>query len=52
MKDNHFSFRANKKNAHLKQALKDLAEKANRKFNDYLNVILAKHVEDKRNNKD
>ena len=44
--DNHISFRANKENKELKPSLRKLARKANRKLNDYLNIILAKHVQD------
>lgn len=44
--DNHISFRANKENKNLKQSLRKLANKANRKLNDYLNIILAEHVKE------
>ncbi len=44
--DNHISFKANKANSNLIPSLRGLAKKANRKLNDYLNIILSKHVQD------
>ncbi len=44
--EQHISFRANKENKNLVPSLRKLARKANRRLNDYLNMILAKHVQD------
>ena len=44
--EQHISFRANKENKNLIKSLKELASKANRKLNDYLNIILSEHVKD------
>jgi hypothetical protein len=42
--DQYISFRANNENKNLKQSLRQLAKKADRKLNDYLNIVLARHV--------
>lgn len=42
--DNHISFRANKENTNLVPSLRELARKAGRRLNDYLNIVLSQHV--------
>lgn len=45
-KDRHISFRENSNNKGLIVSLRKMARKANRRLNDYLNMILANHVQD------
>lgn len=43
------SFRPSKKNKTLKVDLEALAEKENRKLNNYLDTVLSDHVKSKKN---
>lgn len=45
-KDKQFTFKESKDNKGVIKSLRDLAKKGGRRFNDYLNIILSKHVQD------
>ena len=45
-RDKRVSFKANKENEQLIPSLRELARKAKRNLNNYLNLVLSKHVQE------
>ena len=45
-KEKQFTFKENKESSGLVVSLRKMAQKANRRLNDYLNIVLAQHVKD------